>query len=43
LIKNVSSKDQAEANAEGALRVGLKTLSIEGKMTDPQIMDCYLG
>jgi hypothetical protein len=39
LIKNVSTRDQAKANAEGVLQVALKTLSIEGKMTDPQIMN----
>lgn len=35
LIKNVSSKDQAEAIAESVLRVALKTRSIRRKMTDP--------
>lgn len=35
LIKNVSSKDQAEAIAESVIRVALKTLSIRRKMTDP--------
>jgi len=35
LIKNVSSKDQAEAIAESVLRVAFKTLSIRRKMTDP--------
>ena len=35
LIKNVSSKDQAEAIAESVLRVALKTLSIRRKMTGP--------
>ena len=35
LIKNVSSKDQAEAIAESVLQVALKTRSIRRKMTDP--------
>lgn len=35
LIKNVSSKDQAEAIAESVLRVAFKTCSIRRKMTDP--------
>jgi len=35
LIKNASSKDQAEAIAESVLRVALKTRSIRRKKTDP--------